>query len=299
VARVGDEAAHPLLAGLAHRERALDVADHRVHRGAHLSYFGARVGLGHPDVERHLAPRQRRPRHLRRRGGDLLQRPERAPDHDAAADPGDQQQHGARAGHHQRDAGDGLLRRAHRQPGHEHPAVREPVGDHAVVPQGGEVVAARFGRYRQPGDLPRGRGAHRLGLAGGAHGRRRHHGPVLDDRAERADRRTRRAQEAGPVVVPVPVGVRVVRVRQLRAPAVAVQPLGVAPAAPGGGRQLIVDRADQRALQRQHGHHADHERHRGQQHQDERDEPCPQGQRTAGQQSGRAAHPGQPAGLST
>ncbi|GMA86878.1 hypothetical protein GCM10025868_21280 [Angustibacter aerolatus] len=95
VAGVGDEAAHPLLAGLADRERVLDVADHRVDGGAHLPDLGAGVGLRHADVERDLPARQRGAGHLAGGPGHRLQRSQAAANQQRPADAGDDDEHAA------------------------------------------------------------------------------------------------------------------------------------------------------------------------------------------------------------
>ena len=82
VARVGDELADPRLAGLAGGERAGDVAEHAVERGADLAHLGARVGVGvrHPFRERDLTAVERQLGDPAGGGGDPAERAQRAPD---------------------------------------------------------------------------------------------------------------------------------------------------------------------------------------------------------------------------
>ena len=86
VARVGDEAAHLLLALLPRRQRGGDVPEHAVERGAEAAHLGAVVVDRHALGERDVAAVERQFGHPLRGRGDLGQRAERAPHHGRADD---------------------------------------------------------------------------------------------------------------------------------------------------------------------------------------------------------------------
>ena len=137
VAGVGDEPAHPGLAGLPRGQGVGDVVEHPVQRAADLADLGARIGVGirHPLGQRDLAPVQRQLADPGGGRGDPAQRPQRAAHDDAARRPWPAASAIAATASSTRISRSTVVSTvAQRQAGDQDVAVRGPGGDQPVLP---------------------------------------------------------------------------------------------------------------------------------------------------------------------
>ena len=214
VAGVGDELAHPGLAGVSRRQRARDAVEHPVQRGTELADLGVgacRVDAHDRRRQIHLTPVQLEVGHLAGRGGDPRQRGQLAPDdQDARGRRADQRDRGDHAEHaehpQQRVVDDGG-----RQTRHDGlPAVPGVQADQPVAAKAVELDGLRPPVGRYGGELGGGDGAHPGPATVCGDDACVHRAVPRDDRADGPRRLTRCVQEPGAGaelrIEPLPVG---------------------------------------------------------------------------------------------
>jgi hypothetical protein len=129
VAGVRGEAAQPVLARRAAAQRGFHVPEHPVEREPYLARLGARVGVRNPGGQRHLAGFEGQLRDLRRGRGHPAQRAQREPDPEGAGHPGEQQDRAEHGGLGERDVAERAVQGGQRQAGDVDGAVAVRVAD--------------------------------------------------------------------------------------------------------------------------------------------------------------------------